>query len=129
MDLELDEKCSICYDCSKYDDCPNRRDDIGENECPDYEEARWCLTPKGIFCTVINDMGWDELCGKQSELAWEVYEHRAPENALGIKTFSSVITDFGWCDENDNCINVAFELFVSRMEKHGYLGDGKDKAK
>jgi hypothetical protein len=129
MDLELDEKCSICYDCTKYDDCPNRRDDIGEDECPDYEEARWCLTPKGIFCTIIHDMGWDELCGKQSELAWEVYEHRAPENALDKETFASVITDFGWCDENDRLINVAFELFVSRMRNLGYLGDGKDKAK
>jgi hypothetical protein len=121
MDLELDEKCSICYDCTKYDDCPNRRDDIGEDECPDYEEARWCLTPKGIFCTIIHDMGWDELCGKQSELAWEVYEHRAPENALDKETFASVITDFGWCDENDRLINVAFELFVSRMRNLGYL--------
>lgn len=121
MDLELDEKCSICYDCAKYDDCPNRRDDIGEDECPDYEEARWCLTPKGIFCTIINDLGCDELCGKQSELAWEVYEHRAPEHALDKKTFSSVLIDFGWCNENDSLINVAFELFVSRMKAHGYL--------
>ena len=121
MELELDEKCSICYDCAKYDDCPNRRDNIGEDECPDYEEARWCLTPKGVFCAIIYDMGWDELCGKQSELAWEVYEHRAPEHALDIKTFSSVITDFGWCDENDRLINVAFELFVSRMKELGYL--------
>ena len=127
MNLELDEKCSICYDCTKYDDCPNRRDDIGEDECSDYEEARWCLTPKGIFCTIIHDMGWDELCGKKSELAWEVYEHRAPEHALDIKTFSSVITDFGWCDENDRLINVAFELFVSRMKELGYLKENKEE--
>lgn len=121
MDLELDEKCSICYDCTKYDDCPNRRDDIGEDECPDYEEARWRLTPKGIFCTIINDMEWDELCGKQSELAWEIYEHRSPEHALDKKTFGSVLIDFGWCNENDSLINVAFELFVSRMRNLGYL--------
>ena len=121
MDLELDEKCSICYDCTKYDDCPNRRDDIGEDECPDYEEAHWCLTPKGIFCTIISDMGWDELCGKQSELAWEVYEHRAPEHALDKKTFGSVLIDFGWCNEHDTQIDVAFELFVSRMKNLGYL--------
>lgn len=121
MDLELDEKCSICYDCTKYDDCPNRRDDIDEGECPDYEEARWCLTPKGIFCTVISDMEWDELGGKQSELAWEVYEHRAPECALDKKIFASVVSDFGWCSENSYLINVAFETFVSRMKKLGYL--------
>ena len=71
-------------------------------------------------------MGWDELCGKPSELAWEVYEHRAPENALDKETFASVITDFGWCNENDKQIKIAFELFVSRMRDNGYLKEKEE---
>ena len=126
MNLELEEDLGICFDCAKQDDCPNRPIYEHYEECPDFEEARWCLTPKGVFCTIIYDMGWDELCGKQSELAWEVYEHRAPENALDKKTFASVVTDFGWHNENDRLIDVAFELFVSRMKKHGYLKEKEE---
>ncbi len=125
MDLEL-EDLGICFDCAKQDSCPKRTEYEHADECPDFDEARWCLTPKGIFCTLTNDMGWDELCGKQSELAWEVYEHRAPEHALDKKTFASVITDFGWCNENDKQIKIAFELFVSRMRDNGYLKEKEE---
>lgn len=129
MGLELDEELDlgICFDCAKQDNCPKRPKYEHADECPDFEEVRWCLTPKGIFCTVTQDMGWDILCGKCSELAWELYEHRAPENALDKKTFASVVTDFGWCDKNDSKIDMAFELFVARMEKQGYIKENKEE--
>ena len=126
MNLELDEELGICFDCTKQDNCPKRKLYEHDEECPDFEETQWGLTPKGVFETVVNDMGWCELLSKQSDLAWEIYEHRTPENTLDKKTFASVVTDFGWCNENDRMIEVAFELFVARMEKHGYLNKNEE---
>ena len=121
MNLELEEELGICFDCRKQDDCPRRSEKI--TECEDYEEARWCLTPKGVFNSILNDLGWCELLDKKADVAWELYEHRAQECALEKETFAKVLVDMDFVEEGDNIVDVAFDAFVERMRRHGYLTD------
>ena len=126
MEQELDEYCGICFDCSKYDDCTKRSDDMAE--CPDFEEARFCLTPKGVFNSVLNDLGWCKFLDKKADISWELYEHRAPEHSLDKEAFTKVLVDIGFVGEGDNIIDVAFDAFVERMRRHGYLeNNNKDE--
>lgn len=124
MNLEEIENLGICFDCNKYDVCPKRTENL--DYCEEYEEARWCLTPKGIFNTILNDLGLCELLDKKVDVAWELYEHRAPENALHKETFAKVLVDMGFVDDGDNIVDVAFDAFVERMRRNGYLSNKEE---
>ena len=121
MNLEEIEDLGICIDCNKYDDCPKRSEKI--EECEDYEETRLCLTPKGLFNTVLHDLGLCELLDKKADVAWELYEHRTPENALDKKTFAKVLVDMGFVNEENGLTDIAFDAFVERMRRSGYLSE------
>lgn len=117
---------SICIDCSKYEDCPKKSDNV--QNCDDFEEARYILAPKGVFMSVVADMGWTELLSKDGEIAWELYENRTKnELVLDADVFKNVVSDMGWCDENTKQADIAFELFVGRMKNLGYLGENKEE--
>lgn len=120
--IELGSEEDTCYFCSKQDEC-EKQEACRENEgeCSEFEEAVYRLTPTGIFLTVIADMGWDELLGRDSELAWKLYEAIAERYTLDKRAFCEVLSDFGWCEENDKKADIAFKMFVGRMKKHGHL--------
>ena len=115
-----EQNLNICYDCNKQDDCLKRSETI--ETCEDFDEARYCLTPKGIFCLVIDDMGFADAMSKKCEIAWELYEHRTKgELVLDKNVFKKVLVDMEFVEENSKESDIAFEFIVSRMKDLGYL--------
>lgn len=122
----MDDLENICVDCFKCNECSQKFDDI--QECDNFEEVTYRLTPKGIFFTILSDMGWTELLSRDSEIAWELYEKRTENKpVLSYDIFESIVYVMGWADKNSREIYVAFELLEERMRKNGYLKEEKEE--
>ena len=51
----MDDLENICVDCFKCNECPHKFKFDGVQECDNFEEVTYSLTPKGIFFTILSD--------------------------------------------------------------------------
>lgn len=121
-----EEPYSICEDCTKCCECPERTNN--KIDCEDFNEIVYVLSELGIFSSVINDLGWDTVFGNKSKMAWEVYMGRTKGDCvLNKDVFEQVLEDFEFAKSGSTEANVAFELMESRMRKHGYISEDTKK--